>query len=131
MPVAAQPIITRKMPPAKMEEPFFDWVWLFFSVEREEVSKKREKERNFNYFPKKNLSLPLFTTHSHVLPPREEPQRRPGPDRERDAAQEQHVAHRQQAPVEEERDAEEGEEDAKGRQADADFCFWFVFVLFV
>ena len=114
-----------------MEEPFFDWVWLFFSVEREVFNKKREKERNFNYFPKKNLSLPLFTTHSHVLPPREEPQRRPGPDRERDAAQEQHVAHRQQAPVEEERDAEEGEEDAKGRQADADFCFWFVFVLFV
>ena len=33
-----------------------------------------------------------------------------------------HVAHGEQAAVEEEEDAEEGEEEAKGRQAEADFC---------
>ena len=125
------------MPPAKMEDP------CEFKMEggerekrgeevRQRVGRRRERREQSS-----SLSLSFFqkstestATHSHVLPPREEPQRRPGPDGQGHATQEEHVAHREQPAVEEEGDAEEREEHAKGGEADADFCFSF-FVLFL
>ena len=126
------------MPPAKMEEPWEGGERGFFgSKGRDEMMRPKKWVATRGERVISSLSLLLLLslapppqkkkTHSHVLPPREEPQRRPGANRQRDAAQEEQVAHREQPAVEEEGDAEEGEEDAKGGEADADLCFFFGF----
>lgn len=88
---------------------------------------KTERERVISSLSSEIKNQKPSTTHSHVLPPREEPQRRPGANRQRDAAQKKNVAHREQPAVEEERDAKEGEEHAEGGKPDADFCFSLIF----